>query len=134
MFNTIVVGTDGSDRASRAVAHAVMLAAAYEATLHVVHAYKGTRDAVEEAALTVADELAGTLGSSGVTVRTHALQGDPVDVILDFAYDSGADLIVVGNRGMTGRRGRFGSIPNSISHDASCAVLIVPTDEEAQGA
>jgi nucleotide-binding universal stress UspA family protein len=129
MFNTIVVGTDGSDRASRAVEHAVMLAAAYEATLHVVHAFKGTREAVEDAALAVADEVAGALESSGITVRTHALQGDPADVLLDFAYDAGADLIVIGNRGMTGRRGHFSSVPNSISHDASCAVLIVPTVE-----
>jgi nucleotide-binding universal stress UspA family protein len=133
MFNTIVVGTDGSERATRAIAHAVMLAAAYEATLHVVHAYKGTRELVQEAALAVADEVAGTLASSGVTVRTHALQGDPADVLLDFAYDAGADLIVVGNRGMTGRRGHFSSIPNSISHDASCAVLIVPTDGAQEG-
>jgi nucleotide-binding universal stress UspA family protein len=129
MFKTIVVGTDGSDRARRAVEHAVVLAAACDATLHVVHAYKGTREAVEDAALAVADEVAGTLEPSGVNVRTHALQGDPVDVLLDFAYDAGADVIVVGNRGMTGRRGRFSSVPNSISHDASCAVLIVPTDE-----
>jgi nucleotide-binding universal stress UspA family protein len=130
MFKTIVVGSDGSERASQAVAHAVMLAAAYEATLHVVHAYKGTRDSVEDAARSVAGEIAGTLDGTGVTVRTHALQGDPVDVLLDFAYDAGADLIVVGNRGMTGRRGRFSSVPNSVSHDASCAVLIVPTSRE----
>jgi nucleotide-binding universal stress UspA family protein len=133
-FRTIVVGTDGSDRASRAVAHAVMLASAYEATLHVVHAYKGTRDEVEDAARTVADEIGGMLDGTGVEVRTHAVQGDPADVLLDFAYDAGADLIVVGNRGMTGRRGRFSSVPNSVSHDASCAVLIVPTGEGSEGA
>jgi nucleotide-binding universal stress UspA family protein len=133
MITTIVVGTDGSERASRAVEHAIVLAAAYEATLHVVHAYKGTRPTVEDAARDVADRAAEALGMRGVHVRTHAVQGDPADVILDFAYDAGADLIVVGNRGMTGRRGRFSSVPNSIAHDAPCAVLIVPTSGEEHG-
>ncbi|HEY8215805.1 MAG TPA: universal stress protein [Acidimicrobiia bacterium] len=132
MFTTIVVGTDGSDRASQAVERALMLASAYDATLHVVHAYKGTREQVEDTARAVADQLAEMLGTRGVEVRTHAMQGDPADVILDFAYDAGADLIVIGNRGMTGRRGHFSSIPNSISHDASCSVLIVPTAEEPE--
>ena len=130
MFNTIVVGTDGSDRAERAIERAVMLAAAYEATLHIVHAYQGTRDAVADAARAVAEQVATEFEPRGVAVRIHAIQGDPADVILDFAYDSGADLVVIGNRGMTGRRGRFSSIANSIAHDASCAVLIVPTGEE----
>jgi nucleotide-binding universal stress UspA family protein len=132
MFTTIVVGTDGSERASEAVERAVMLAAACNATLHVVHAYKGTREAVEDAARAVADSVAERLVTAGVHVRTHAVQGDPADVLLDFAYDAGADLIVVGNRGMTGRRGHFSSIPNSISHDASCSVLVVPTGDEEQ--
>jgi len=129
MFKTIVVGTDGSERAARAVAPAVMLAVAYEATLHVVHAYQGTREGVERAARELAERVAAEVETTGAKVRTHAIQGDPADVILDFAFDSGADLIVVGNRGMTGRRGRFSSVPNAISHDATCAVLIVPTDE-----
>jgi nucleotide-binding universal stress UspA family protein len=129
MFKTIVVGTDGSERARRAVERAAALAGACEATLHVVHAFQGTRDDVTQAARDVAERVASELADTGVTVRTHALQGDPADVILDYAYDSGADLIVIGNRGMTGRRGRFSSIPNSIAHDASCSVLIVPTDD-----
>jgi len=57
----------------------------------------------------------------------YHLLGDPVDAILDFAYDANADLVVVGNRGMTGNRRFLGSVPNSIAHDASCAVLIVAT-------
>jgi len=129
VYHTIVVGTDGSERAGRAVVQAAVLAAACGATLHVVHAYQGTREHIEQAAREIADRVASDVASTGVAARTHALQGDPADVILDFAYDAGADLIVVGNRGMTGRRGRFGSIPNSIAHDASCSVLIVPTSD-----
>ena len=132
MYTTIVVGSDGSERAGHAVRRAVMLAKAFDATLHVVHAYKGTREAVEDSAQAVAKKLAASLEPMGVAVRTHAVQGDPADVILDFAYDAGADLIVIGNRGMTGRRGHFNSIPNHISHDAPCAVLIVPTEADAE--
>ena len=56
---------------------------------------------------------------------THALPGDPAKAILQVAQDVGADLIVVGNKGMKGK-GRFlGSVPNDIAHQATCAVLIV---------
>jgi nucleotide-binding universal stress UspA family protein len=129
MFRTIVVGTDGSERAAHAVEQAAALAAAYDATLHVVHAYQGTRDDVERTAREVAERVEADLATTGATFSTHSVQGDPADVILDFAFDSGADLIVLGNRGMTGRRGRFSSIPNSIAHDASCSVLIIPTSD-----
>jgi nucleotide-binding universal stress UspA family protein len=130
MYTTIVVGTDGSARAHRAVERAVELAAAWDATLHVVHAYQGTREAVEDAARAVIAQTAAAIEASGVAVRTHAIQGDPADVMLDFAYDSGADLIVVGNRGMTGKRRILGSVPNAVAHDASCAVMIVPTHHD----
>ena len=64
--------------------------------------------------------------SSGVpTFTTHALPGDPAKAILSVANEVGADLIVVGNKGMKGK-GRFlGSVPNDIAHQAACAVLIV---------
>lgn len=127
MFRTIVVGTDGSERAARAVTRAVQLAAACDATLHVVHAYQGTRDEIRDAAHAVIARVAAALESSDIAVRTHALQGDPADVVLDFAFDSGADLIIVGNRGMTGRGRILGSVPNAVSHDATCAVMIIPT-------
>lgn len=131
MYKNVVVGTDGSERAGRAVARALRLAAAYDATLHVVHAYQGTRPEIEDTARAIVDRIADELATADAEVRTHARQGDPADVVLDFAYDSGADLIIVGNRGMTGRRGRIlGSVPNAISHDATCAVMIVPTDHD----
>ena len=57
MYTTIVVGSDGSERAGHAVLRAVMLAKAFDATLHVVHAYKGTREAVEDSAQAVAKKL-----------------------------------------------------------------------------
>ena len=129
MYRTIVVGTDGSERANRAVAWAADLAKTAEATLHVIHAYQGTRDDVVHAGRAVVEDLALQYQDHGVELRVHAIQGDAVDALLNFAYDANADLIVVGNRGMTGR-GRFlGSVPNAIAHDSRCAVVIVPTDK-----
>jgi nucleotide-binding universal stress UspA family protein len=129
MYRIIVVGTDGSERANRAVAWAADLAKAAEATLHVIHAYQGTRDQVVHAGRAVVEQLAAEYDDHGVELRTHAIQGDAVDALLNFAYDANADLIVVGNRGMAGK-GRFlGSVPNAIAHDARCAVMIVPTDK-----
>ncbi len=61
-------------------------------------------------------------------VETFARQGDAADAILDVAEEQHADLIVVGNRGMTGAsRFLLGSVPNKISHHAPCSVLIVRT-------
>ena len=65
---------------------------------------------------------------AGVAAGTHARQGDPADAILDVAEESGADLVVVGNKGMTGaKRFLLGSVPNKVSHHAPCSVLIIRT-------
>jgi nucleotide-binding universal stress UspA family protein len=128
-YQTIVVGTDGSERAHRAVAIAADLALAYDATLHVIHAIQGTRESIVQAGRVITDQVAAQLEDHDVRVRTHQVQGHAADALLDFACDVDADLIIVGNRGMTGK-GRFlGSVPNAIAHDARCAVMIVPTDK-----
>jgi nucleotide-binding universal stress UspA family protein len=65
---------------------------------------------------------------AGVQVRTFARQGEPADAILDVAEEENADLIVVGNKGMTGaKRFLLGSVPNKVSHHAPSSVLIVRT-------
>ncbi len=65
---------------------------------------------------------------AGIRAVTHAREGDPADAILDVAEELGADLIVVGNKGMTGaKRFLLGSVPNKVSHHAPCSVLIVRT-------
>ena len=61
-------------------------------------------------------------------VETFARQGDAADAILDVAEEQRSDLIVVGNKGMTGaKRFLLGSVPNKVSHHAPCSVLIVRT-------
>ena len=74
-------------------------------------------------------EAAAAAQAAGVkSVDTFARQGDGADAIIDVAEEQACDLIVVGNRGMTGaRRFLLGSVPNRVSHHAPCSVLIVRT-------
>jgi nucleotide-binding universal stress UspA family protein len=126
MFRTIVVGTDGSDTARQAVREAVELAAAPGASIELVSAYAPGRREDVEATLREAGE---EVEAAGVAVRTYAREGDAADAILDVAEERGADLIVVGNKGMTGaKRFLLGSVPNKVSHHAPCSVLIIRTE------
>jgi nucleotide-binding universal stress UspA family protein len=147
VFASVLVGTDGSDTASAAVAEAITLAARFQARLLIVSAYEpvsGLRlreelrsapgDAqwmisAREDVLAVLEQARERASGAGVAeVETFARQGDAADAIIDIAEDQGCDLIVVGNRGMTGaRRFLLGSVPNKISHHAPCSVLIVRT-------
>ena len=146
MFGSIVVGTDGSDTARQAVREAGDLARQLGATLDVVSAYEPvsgqrlreeSRQAPQDLQWTITPredvdatlrEAAEEIEATGVKVRTYAREGDPADAILDVAEERGADLIVVGNKGMTGaKRFLLGSVPNKVSHHAPCSVLIVRT-------
>jgi nucleotide-binding universal stress UspA family protein len=146
MFRSIVVGTDGSDTAREAVRQAVDLARELGAALQVVSAYEPVSSGRlrEEAQQAPADvqwmvgpredvdailgEVAGEAEAAGVRAEVHARQGDPADAILDVAEETGADLIVVGNKGMSGaKRFLLGSVPNKVSHHAPCSVLIIRT-------
>ena len=66
---------------------------------------------------------------AGVKAEGHAVGGEPADALIRVAEDAGAELIVVGNRGMTGKRRLLGSIPNKVAHHCSKSVLIVDTHE-----
>jgi len=146
MFTRIVVGTDGSETAKEAVRQATELAKQTGATLDVVSAYEPVPSSrlreerlqapsdIEHEVNPHADvdailaEAARDVEGSGVNVRTFARQGEPADAILDVAEEENADLIVVGNKGMTGaKRFLLGSVPNKVSHHAPSSVLIVRT-------
>jgi nucleotide-binding universal stress UspA family protein len=77
--------------------------------------------------LALLESARGSAQAAGVAqVETFARVGDAADAILDVAEEQGADLIVVGNKGMTGAtRFLLGSVPNKVSHHAPCSVLIV---------
>jgi nucleotide-binding universal stress UspA family protein len=146
MFGSIVVGTDGSETASEAVRQAIALAKPLGAKLQIVSAYEPVSDTRlrEEAQQAPQDlqwmvnpredveatlrEAADMATEAGVNAETFARQGDPADAILDVAEENGSDLIVVGNKGMTGaKRFLLGSVPNKVSHHAPCSVLIIRT-------
>jgi nucleotide-binding universal stress UspA family protein len=146
MFKTIVVGTDGSDTAKKAVSQAADLAKAVGASVHLVSAYEPVassrlREESQEAPEDLQwminpredvdatlSEAAEVLKQAGVEVETYARQGDPADAILDVAEEKDADLIIVGNKGMTGaKRFLLGSVPNKVSHHAPSSVLIIRT-------
>jgi nucleotide-binding universal stress UspA family protein len=61
-------------------------------------------------------------------VEVHASTGSPAEAIVKVAEQEGADLIVVGNKGMKGARRILGSVPNTVAHAAPCSVLIVDTE------
>jgi nucleotide-binding universal stress UspA family protein len=146
MFKSIVVGTDGSETATEAVRQAVDLAQSLEAKIELVSAYEPVpagrlreerREAPEDLQWAInpredvdatLEEAASIAQAAGVEVATYSRQGDPADAILDIAEEREADLIVIGNKGMTGaKRFLLGSVPNKVSHHAPCSVLIIRT-------
>jgi nucleotide-binding universal stress UspA family protein len=145
MFSSIVVGIDGSDTAREAVRQATVLASSVGARIALVSAYEPVSDARLRESIHVPEDLqwminpredvqatleqaADEIRAAGVEVEVFARQGDPADAILDVAEERGSDLIVVGNKGMTGaKRFLLGSVPNKVSHHAPCSVLIIRT-------
>ena len=143
MFKSVVVGTDGSPTATQAVKKAAELAAGWGAVLHLVSAHTPRRPVAvdrasfpEAAAWTpgpdfkadaVLDRAAAVVRAEGVEATLHAPRGDPADALIAIAEREGADLIVVGNRGMTGARRLLGSVPNKVTHDGGCSVPVVNT-------
>jgi nucleotide-binding universal stress UspA family protein len=144
----IVVGTDGSPSAERAVERAGQLASALGAPLHVVMACEAVTNAaliasaagafapmvddsseVQDRAQAVLDRTQQRLQAKGIDARTSLCRGDPAEALMAVAAGEKAQMIVVGNRGMAGARRVLGSVPNRVSHRARCAVLIVPTGD-----
>ena len=122
MYKSILVGTDGSATAAIAVERAVEVAAATGARLTILTVDR------EERGRKIVDEVAGRHADSGVDIETKVIQGDPASVLVDETEAGGYDLLVVGNKGMTGASRFFlGSVPNKVSHHAPTALLIVRT-------
>ncbi len=145
MYKTLVVGTDGSPTAEKAVQTAAELARSWGSELHIVTAFRTPRPGMGAAAgvdlvdsgagHALAEEGARAVGldsiemfGDGITAEAHEAQGPADEVILSTAAEVGADLIVVGSKGMRGARRYLGSVPNSVAHGANCAVLVVKTD------
>jgi nucleotide-binding universal stress UspA family protein len=146
MYQTIVVGTDGSDTASAAVDAAIGLARGLGAHLHVVCADNSAQvsssmaaaagvavswgeleEAARENTSSVLSAARSRASSQGVETTLHPCTGAASESLVTVAIGERADLIVVGNRGMKGARRLLGSVPNHVAHHAPCAVMIVPT-------
>jgi nucleotide-binding universal stress UspA family protein len=144
-YQTVAVGTDGSESSFRAVDRAAALAADAQATLLIICAYHPERD-TEDAEHALGEESAYmVVGSSpaeqtlskardraasagALNVDSLAVEGNPVEVVTKVVSDRKADLVVIGNKGLNSFAGRLlGSVPQSVSRQASCDVLIVHT-------
>jgi nucleotide-binding universal stress UspA family protein len=148
MYEHVVVGTDGSDTATKAVRTAAGIAAGSAARLHVVVAFNHRQSSrqradledapredrwrllpgpaaerIAERAASIARDAAG----DDIDVHVHCMLARPVDAIVDVTHDLDADLVVVGNRGMNGPGRIFGSVARAVSHRSPCDVLVVDT-------
>ena len=138
MISTVAVGTDGSATAAEAVKQAAEIARRFEAKLVLLSAFDdsksggGARDvelqwASNTAARirTILERSEAELRGSGLECMTLADEGDPAEVLIRLASECGADLLVIGNKGM--KRRVLGSVPKSVSHKADCSVMVVKT-------
>jgi nucleotide-binding universal stress UspA family protein len=132
---SIIIGTDGSDTAERAVDRAGAIAGALGAPVHVVSVYsdektplvglgrQADRDHAEQAITRARERLA----KQGIESEAHLSNQEAGRALVAIADEQQAQMIVVGNRGMTGAKRALGSVPNYVSHHANCDVVIVRT-------
>jgi nucleotide-binding universal stress UspA family protein len=145
-YQTVLVGTDGSDSSYRAVDRAAEIARDTAARLVIVCAYEPASAREVAVAADILKQEAFTVAGSAPaeeTLRTAAdraaargaskverapVEGEPVKSLIDALEEHQADLLVVGNRGLNTIAGRlFGSVPGAVSRRSPCDVLIVHT-------
>jgi nucleotide-binding universal stress UspA family protein len=136
VISTVAVGTDGSETAREAVKQAAEFARRFDAKLVLLSAFKDgppPPDADEaqwaySPAAQVREVLSRTeaeMNDSGIECTTAVEEGDPAEVLVRLADDCGADVLVIGNKGM--QRRVLGSVPKSVAHNADCSVFVVKT-------
>jgi nucleotide-binding universal stress UspA family protein len=139
MISTVAVGTDGSDTAEVAVKEASEIARRFGAKLVLLSAYKDSggwpgegqdieRQWAENSrarVTTIIERMASHLGDDGIDCETRVAEGDAGEMLVKLAAECGADLLVIGNRGI--KRRVLGSVPNTVTHKAPCSVLVVKT-------
>jgi nucleotide-binding universal stress UspA family protein len=141
MIATVAVGTDGSATASKAVEAAIEIAQRFDAKLVLLSAFQGA-DSRPRGAQAGSEEIQWTFDNDArvremlrrteqelrdrkIECTTMVDEGDPADVLIRLAEECEADLIVIGNRGM--QRRVLGSVPNTVTHKATCSVYVVKT-------
>jgi nucleotide-binding universal stress UspA family protein len=139
-IRTILVATDFSESAKNAIDYAVFLAQTFSARLHLLHAYRVQSDLVlpgdlwervEKESSRRLGETAREIASRGVEVEPHLSPHHPVRAISETAQETGADLVVMGTRGLSGlRHVVLGSVAEGTVRTAPCPVLTVRSDKE----
>ena len=138
MISTIAVGTDGTATATEAVKLAAEIARKLGAKLVLLSVFEDSAggSAGEDIELQWASNPAARVRSmlerleedlklEGIKAESRATSGEPGKALVQLAEESGADLLVIGNKGM--QRRVLGSVPNTVTHHASCSVLVVKT-------
>jgi ubiquinone biosynthesis protein len=125
----VLVATDRSETAERAVRFAADMAERYEAELLVLRVLSGEDGSRADVARELAEHVEGL---SGERKRSAVVSGDdPAEAIVEAARRERADVLVVGSVGMSGRREfLLRNVPNRVSHNAPCTVVIVQTHRE----
>jgi universal stress protein A len=140
-FRKILVPSDFSSHSESALDLAIELAKDSDAEIHLVHAYElpasvtmaygvaipqAVWDGVQEAASNRLDELVAKTEAAGVKATKHLMTGPAADAVLEAASAQGADLIVMGTRGLTGlRHVLLGSVAERTIRGAPCPVLTI---------
>jgi nucleotide-binding universal stress UspA family protein len=143
MYDSILVPTDGSDHTRRAAEHAELLARRFDATVHLlsvvdVQAAAGPFGAggvddrfvgrLETAAEESLDTIERAVGNA--ETRREMLEGEPGEVIRDYARNQRVDLVVMGTHGWTGvRRYVAGSVTERVVQGTAAPVLVVHADD-----
>jgi nucleotide-binding universal stress UspA family protein len=136
VISTVAVGTDGSETASEAVEQAAEFARRFDAKLVLLSAFKDeppatgsdeTQWAYSPAAQLreILSRTENKMNQAGIDCTTLVDEGEPADVLVRLADECGADVLVIGNKGI--HRRVLGSVPKSVAHNADCSVFVVKT-------
>jgi nucleotide-binding universal stress UspA family protein len=146
MIKNILVPTDGSTHAKKAIDYASDLASKYDATVHLLHVISKSEipegpdrymdvERVEEPREQVLKKIGDGIIKSGVTeakgkgmnnVKSSIVIGDPAEKIVEFAKDNGVDMIIMGSRGLGAMKGiLLGSVSSKVCQAAECTCVTV---------
>ena len=139
MYNTIIVGCDGSDRALGAVEKAADLAAGLGSTMHIVtavpkdelHDFGASSDRRVMSDIELARDMLFNVATkfSHITTTVAAVKGTPATVLVSEAERLDADVILVGNKNVQGLRSIMGNVAEGVAAKAPCDVIIANTSD-----
>lgn len=138
MILTVAVGTDGTATADEAVKQAAEIARRFDAKLVLLSAFEDAKGSAGDHDIelqwassssarvkSLLERIEADLRRDGIECEVRVDEGDPAEVLVRLAAECGADLLVIGNKGM--QRRVLGSVPNTVTHNAACSVLVVKT-------